>query len=268
MLLRILSAVVLVPVVLALMIYATPWVLLLIIGILGTLGLHEYFRLTREMGLRGQPWFGYASYWILLVALRLAWFPTVALMAGLLLAACLTATWSRAPIQERALGLMANVFGVLYFVLCLYPVLPLRYEFGEQLGLHWLLILFAAIWVGDTAAMLVGRAFGRTPFAPRLSPKKTWEGAAAGLLAGALAAILLQQFFLRELPLGHVIIVSVLLGIFGQLGDLAESLLKRAAQVKDSSRLIPGHGGVLDRIDSLLFAFPVLYLYLLPLYPP
>jgi len=99
-----------------------------------------------------------------------------------------------------------------------------------------------------------------------LSPKKTKEGALAGLLAGIAIALALRHFFFTDLPLLHVISASVLLGVLGQLGDLAESMLKRAADIKDSSNFIPGHGGVLDRMDSLLFSFPVLYVYLLLIY--
>ncbi len=129
-------------------------------------------------------------------------------------------------------------------------------------------MVLAIIWLGDTFALFVGKKFGRTRFASQISPKKTNEGAIGGLAAGVLGAVLLQIFLFQGLPLLHVIGLSVLLGIFGQLGDLAESLLKRAAEIKDSSNLIPGHGGVLDRLDSLLFAFPVTYLYLLFLYRP
>jgi phosphatidate cytidylyltransferase len=92
-------------------------------------------------------------------------------------------------------------------------------------------------------------------------------GAVAGLLFGLIAALLLRHFLFRDLPAAHVAAAAILTGVFGQLGDLAESMLKRAAEVKESSTLIPGHGGVLDRIDSLLFAFPVLYIYLLLIRP-
>jgi phosphatidate cytidylyltransferase len=161
---------------------------------------------------------------------------------------------------------MSEMFGIFYLVLFLYPALPVRYDFGDKTGLHWFLLLLAVIWTGDTAALAVGKKFGRTRFAPVLSPKKTNEGAIAGLLGGIAAAALLQHFLFPDLPLRHVLISAVLLGFFGQLGDLAESMLKRAAETKDSSQLIPGHGGVLDRMDSLLFAFPVLYIYMLQLY--
>lgn len=266
MLLRIASAVVLVPAVLALVVYATPTCFLIALGILGTLCLYEYFGLVRSMGLRGQPWFGYAAFWVLFAGFQQQWLPPTAVIAVVLLGGFLAAMWRQGDLRERALGLMANLLGALYLALFLYPAILLRFEFGSQPGLQWFVVLLVVIWIGDTAAFLVGKTVGKTPLAPLISPKKTNEGAVGGLLGGLLAAVLLQHFLFRELPLPHVVLVALLLGIFGQLGDLAESLLKRAAQVKDSSHIIPGHGGVLDRVHSLLFAFPVLYLYLLCLY--
>ncbi len=266
MLLRIASALVLVPAVLAVVVFATPMWFLAALGILGALCLHEYFGLIRSMGLCAQPWFGYAAFWILLAGFRVKSLPPMATLSAVLLAAFLAAMWRRDALRDRVFGLMANLLGVFYLVFLLNSAFALRFEFGDRLGLHWFLILLVTIWIGDSAALLVGKTVGRTPFAPLISPKKTNEGAVGGLLAGTAASILLQHFFLTDLPLGHVAAASLVMGAFGQLGDLAESLLKRAAQVKDSSNLIPGHGGVLDRIDSLLFAFPVLYLYLLRLY--
>jgi len=190
-----------------------------------------------------------------------------AAFTAVLLAAFLAAVWRpRLPMRERALVLMAETLGVFYFAIFLYPVFSVRFEFGDTVGLHWTILLLAVIWINDIAALAVGRKFGRTRFASQLSPKKTNEGAIGGLLAGVIIAVLLQRFLFTDLPTVHVVGVSVLAGVFGQLGDLAESLLKRAAEVKDSSRLIPGHGGALDRLDSLLFAFPVLYIYLVFLY--
>ncbi len=263
---RIVSAAVLVPIVLAVVAYATPVYFLIALGFLGTLCLYEYYGLVRLMGLSGQPWYGYAAFWTLLIGFQEKWMPAALVLAVVLLGGFLAAMWRRGALRERVLGLMANLLGALYFALFLYPALALRFEFGSTPGLHWMGVLLAVVWVGDTAALVVGKSMGRTLFAPLISPKKTNEGALGGLLAGMLAAILLQQFLFRELPLRHVVVVSLLLGMVGQLGDLAESFLKRAADVKDSSNIIPGHGGVLDRVDSLLFSFPVLYLYLLRLY--
>jgi phosphatidate cytidylyltransferase len=268
MLPRIASALVLIPMALALVFFASPAVLLCALGILGTACLHEYFRLMGKMGLRGQPWFGYAGLWFLILCLHIKLLPGELLLSFVVVGTFLVSVGRRVPVRECVTGMMVNLLGILYLGLCLYPALPLRYEFGEKLGLQWVLILLSVIWVGDTAALLAGRAFGRTRFSPVISPKKTNEGAAAGLLAGIGVALLFQRLFFPELPAKHVGAVALLLGAAGQLGDLAESMLKRAADIKDSSDLIPGHGGVLDRIDSLLFAIPVLYLYLLKLYAP
>jgi len=163
---------------------------------------------------------------------------------------------------QRVKGLAANLLGILCLASCLYPAVPLRFDFGADRGLAWMITLLVTTWTGDVAALLVGKRFGRTPFSPLISPHKTNEGAAAGLLAGTVAAVTLRYTVYPELALQHVVVASLLIGMFGQLGDLAESMLKRAAGVKDSSGLIPGHGGILDRIDSLMFSLPVLYLFL------
>jgi len=166
------------------------------------------------------------------------------------------------PLRDRTFSLMAGMLGVIYPALFLFPAHMVRFDFGEDAGIRWFMIILAVTWAGDTAALFIGRRFGKTQFAPRISPKKTNEGAIGGLLSSVLAALLLNRLLFKDLPGIHVFAVAVLTGVFGQFGDLAESMLKRGAEVKDSSRLIPGHGGVLDRIDSLLFAFPVAYIYL------
>jgi phosphatidate cytidylyltransferase len=122
--------------------------------------------------------------------------------------------------------------------------------------------LFAMIWCCDTAAYQVGRKIGRHKLFPRISPNKSWEGAAAGFLFSVGAAVAAKYLALSYLPLVHAIVLGCLVGTIGQLGDLTESLFKRDAGVKDSSAFIPGHGGVLDRFDSLLLVAPVVYLYL------
>ena len=122
-------------------------------------------------------------------------------------------------------------------------------------GLAWAAIVVVATWIADTVAYLAGRAIGKRKLAPRISPNKTVAGAVAGLLGAAIVgAIGFHAFALGSLWVG--LVVGMLLGIAGQLGDLAESFLKRQAGVKDSGTLVPGHGGLLDRIDALLFAFP------------
>jgi phosphatidate cytidylyltransferase len=123
-------------------------------------------------------------------------------------------------------------------------------------GFAWTLVVILATWIGDSAALLIGRRVGRRKLAPELSPNKTVEGALAGLIGSALAGTgVVLACGLGSASFGFL--VGTVIGLFGQLGDLGESFLKRQARVKDSSSLIPGHGGVLDRIDALLFAFPV-----------
>lgn len=124
-------------------------------------------------------------------------------------------------------------------------------------GLAWTALVLFVIWIGDSAAYLGGRAFGRRRLAPRISPKKTVEGSLAGLIGSAVTALICAQLFGLNLPPLGTLALGASLGITGQLGDLIESLLKRQAGVKDSGALIPGHGGMLDRIDALLLTFPV-----------
>ncbi len=124
-------------------------------------------------------------------------------------------------------------------------------------GLAWLLIVVLAIWVGDSAAYLGGRAFGKRKLAPRLSPNKTVEGAVCGLVGSTVVACITAGLTGLGLPLPLAAAIGLALGVVGQVGDLSESLLKRQAGIKDSGTLIPGHGGMLDRVDALLFALPV-----------
>lgn len=150
------------------------------------------------------------------------------------------------------LGLTLGHLGGLLAVECV----PDR-ERGEDL----LIFALVAVYMGDSCAYYGGRMLGRHALSPNISPKKTWEGAVCGV-AGAMAGSLLAPFwFFQELPWWHALALGFVLGVFGIFGDLVESFFKRAANVKDSGGLLPGHGGVLDRIDSLLLAAPVLYWY-------
>ena len=122
--------------------------------------------------------------------------------------------------------------------------------------------VFAGIWACDSAAYFAGRGFGRHKLFERVSPKKTWEGAVAGLLAAVGAFVLMREAALPYLSLRDALVCGAVIGVFGQTGDLIESLMKRDAGVKDSSAILPGHGGILDRFDSLMFVSPLLFFYL------
>ena len=138
------------------------------------------------------------------------------------------------------------------------PIVSTVYQWG---GLT-VLSVFVAIWVCDSAAYFAGRAFGRHKLFPRVSPHKSWEGAFAGFMAALLVFLAARVWVLPYLTVASALVCGIIVGVFGQLGDLVESLLKRDAGMKDSSALIPGHGGVLDRFDSLLFVAPLVFVYL------
>jgi phosphatidate cytidylyltransferase len=179
---------------------------------------------------------------------------------------------------SAVLNLTATVFGVLYVPLFLGTFIGINELFSkenpmmrftgydanviERYGGTTLLTIFAVIWICDSAAYFGGHATGRHKLFERVSPKKTWEGAIWGLAGAVVASIGARYLMLHFLTLGESIVIGVIVGVIGQVGDLAESLLKRDAGEKDSSTIIPGHGGILDRFDSLLFVSPVLFLYL------
>ncbi len=169
------------------------------------------------------------------------------------------ALFSRAPLVEALTGLGLLAFGLPYFAL---PIVSLTHLKLED---PWLLLMMlAVIWVGDTAAYYLGTKWGRHKMAPVVSPHKSWEGAAAGFVASLVAAVGVMLWLSGSVD-GGLLVLAAVTAVAAQVGDLVESLIKRAAGVKDSGRLLPGHGGVLDRIDGLLFAAPVWHLGLLML---
>lgn len=165
------------------------------------------------------------------------------------------------------LNIATTFMGVLYVAFLLSFLILIR-ELPRQAGLDyrvgglWVILVFAAIWLCDTAAYILGAWFGRRKLMERVSPGKTLEGTVAGFLVAVLTAYGLHAIFPEELPLLHALVLGAICGTAGQLSDLTESLLKRDVGVKDSSNLIPGHGGILDRFDSELLAAPAVYFYL------
>jgi len=177
----------------------------------------------------------------------------LALSVGLGLAVLLT----RTPLEQAPAALGALCFGTLYLAL---PIASLVHLQRQD---PWLVFLLLAIaWLGDTAAYYVGTRWGRRRLAPVVSPKKSWEGAVAGLVVGMAAALVWSLAHLGRLE-PAILLVGLATAVAAQLGDLVESIFKRSAGVKDSGRLLPGHGGFLDRVDALLFAAPVLWVGLL-----
>ncbi|MEG8946228.1 phosphatidate cytidylyltransferase [Rosettibacter firmus] len=164
-------------------------------------------------------------------------------------------------------NLGATLIGVFYIGFFSASIEKIREFYRETLfnydqGGYLIISILASIWICDTAAYFIGSAFGKHKMFPRISPNKSWEGALAGFIFSILTMIVAKSFFLDLITTGNAIVVGLIIGIFGQAGDFVESMIKRDANVKDSSSIVPGHGGIFDRFDSLIFSAPIIYLYL------
>lgn len=253
---RIATGALLIAGVLAVLFWAPAWLFFVALLPFGLLALWEYLELVARTGSAPPRWPVYAvavALWA--VALRSPGNLMPVVVGGCLLL-FLSALGRRQPPAEILPASAAAVFALLYIGVPFAFVLDLYSWHGRQVVLY----LFLLVWVGDTAAYLVGRAVGRHKLAPVLSPGKTVEGTAASLLATVgVGCWLLQKWF--GVGAAHALLLPIIVNLAAQAGDLAESALKRSAGVKDSSHLLPGHGGVLDRVDSLLFAAPALWYY-------
>jgi phosphatidate cytidylyltransferase len=181
----------------------------------------------------------------------------LALTAGVLIAATLRG----APFDKIIASSGATILGVLYIVLLGGHLVAVRMGFEQKLSAHLLSFFFLVLMGADTGAYYTGRAIGKHKLAPNISPGKTWEGVAGGMLAALALATVAHFWFFRELPLKWALPLAAVMMILGVLGDLSESALKRSAGAKDAAKILPGHGGVLDRLDSLLFNAPLIYYF-------
>ena len=270
---RILSAVVFLPL-LVLMAW-TGGVIYLLFGmaVVG-LGLREFYSLLEAKGLSPHWKSGMLAVLLLPVGVYLR-FRThrieewhVGGFFTILVGAVLLAELRRGAGKQAVANSAATLLGFLYIGwlgthLVALRELPhaVRRPYAEGFG--YVMLAFGLTWACDTAAYAVGRRFGRIKLMPDVSPGKSLEGCVAGLVVAIAAAIGAQAWFATYLSVLDAAVLGALVGVFGQLGDLVESLLKRDVDIKDSSKLIPGHGGVLDRFDSLLFTAPIVYYYLL-----
>ena len=232
-----------------------------------TFGLREFYRMMRGKGLHPYPLLG------LLCGLGVVWktFRPHQSQSDLLLTGAVLVTLGlglrRPDLKGRIEGMAVTLFGVLYVGwlsahLVLLRELPWRAGMPYADGASYVLLAFLLTWSCDTAAYTVGRIFGRTRPWTRISPRKSVEGAIGGLVAAVVAAFVGRAWFAPFLSLLDAAVLGLGVGVFAQVGDLVESMLKRDARHGDSSDIIPGHGGVLDRFDSLYFAAPLVFYYL------
>ena len=281
---RVATAVVLVPVVVALVLWASTAVVAIAIALVTLLALFEYFALGEAIGHRAyrfwtatcalvliySQWRGRVDhgYALGLVALERRFNggpPSLDAVFFLFVLGIATLTlFTRRPLVEvlPAAGISASGFILIAFPLSF--AIPLHGISGQ--GPAMLLFALVIVWVSDTAAYFAGRSIGKHPFAPKLSPNKTWEGAVAGFLGSLAVAFVFMPWV--NVPLVHLLAMAAAGNIAGQVGDLLESGYKRSAGTKDSGSLLPGHGGVLDRIDALILAIPVVWYYWILIYSP
>jgi len=222
----------------------------------------ELYRMLRQRGAQPFVWLGLALAAALLVAYsyteRMIEPRMVLAVAALVVS--LGAMRFRSDPGQMLETIVQTLFPIVFVALTMGYVIALR-GIADPLGSDLVLLLFICVIFGDTAAYYVGTLVGRHRLAPKISPNKTWEGAVGALVGSVLGAGVAHAWFYQSLPLRHVVPVGVVLGAAGLLGDLSESVIKRACGVKDSSSLLPGHGGCLDRTDNLLFSAPILFYY-------
>ena len=257
---RVGTALVALPVVLAALLLGPPWLALAIVALALGVGLVEYFGLLRARGIRPMRLAGAlltAALFLDVVAPG-GWKLTLGPLAALLL---LVAMLSRGPDEDAVGAGAATLLGAVYLGVLGGTLGALRMLEPVGEGAWRVVLLLGILIVSDSCAFFVGHAFGRRRLAPVISPGKTVEGAIGGLVGGVVGAFLIQKLGLPQLLPLHAAGLGVAVATMGIAGDLEESLLKRWAGVKDSGRLFPGHGGMLDRLDSLLFGAPVLYYY-------
>jgi phosphatidate cytidylyltransferase len=288
---RIATAVVLIPIVVALVLRAPVPLLAVVAAAVALITVQEFLKLTESYGVEPLrfPTYVFVGLLFLLLAMSAAaetpQLAALKFVLGLAFASAiapfvfLTIAMRRTQMSGAYPAAAASAFAFAYIALPMAMLVQLR---QLAAGAFLLLYLLVVVWAGDIFAYFVGRSLGRNLMAPRISPKKTWEGAAASLAASLLVGSLLfshalqvSSFLLRmgliqrrdgifglEKPeMWPIILLTIALNLAAQLGDLVESLIKRGAGVKDSGTILPGHGGMLDRIDALLFAAPVLWYY-------
>lgn len=301
---RVLTAVVLIPLVLLAVFKAPLWLFALVIAAVALLTLHEYLNIIRAAGIEPLPRMAYAMVVLVIGGVFISNDPR--LLESFTWSTWLFRCWIVLLLLSMAFGIpvvfrrdlrmalpasATSAFGVLYIAAPLSLLIVMRHD---EIQSFLVIFILLCSWAGDTAAYYVGKAIGRHKLAPIVSPSKTWEGSIASLIAAVLAAVVLFHFYAQIsgwfsspgpasswfnakdgywafpggsrhapslLPGPHIFFLAVITNVAAQFGDLFESAIKRGAQVKDSGSFLPGHGGMLDRIDALLFAIPAVWYY-------
>lgn len=228
--------------------------------VITAVALWEFVALGAAKGYPVQPWISVALGLLILttfvrddISVEVGVFATLLIIPAVYV-------FSRSPLEEALPASAVCTLGTLYIAMLTGALLRLRVDF-PLVGSRLVFFLMLVVWAGDAGAYYVGRKFGKRKLSPRVSPKKTVEGSLGGVMTSMLMGAAIHFTFFPEFPLVHAVIAAAILSAAGIVGDLAESLWKRSAAVKDSGTILPGHGGFLDRFDSVLFTAPLMYAY-------
>ena len=264
---RIITALIALPILIASIYFSWLWPLFILIAVSAmTLGLHEFWLLAKRRGMKPDVAVGFMGA----AGLFVGFFfdapgkaPQLLLLTLIVfvIAALASEMLRGAPFDKMIASTGATLLGVLYVALLGGHLVSLRMGFDERLSAHLLFFFFLIVMGSDTGAYYTGRTFGRHKLAPKISPGKTWEGAVGGMLASLLASVAAHYWFFPELSLKAALPLAAAMNVLGVVGDLTESALKRSAGAKDAAQILPGHGGLLDRLDSLLFNAPLIYYF-------
>ncbi len=271
---RVLTAAILIPLVTAAIWWGPTWLIAIVAAFVAIVAMLEFFSIAARRGFQAyRLWTCFAAVGIVgqqLYASRMASInhigdlldrsPRITLeliLFGFVLGAATIALGSRHSLTEVLPSISVSAAGLLFVVLPFSAVV--RLHGVDVAGPRLLLFTVVLVWVGDSAAYFVGSGFGRWKMSPRVSPNKTWEGAGANFLGALLVAAVFGYW--ARIPPAHMLAMGVIGSVAGQLGDLFESAWKRSAGVKDSGTILPGHGGMLDRIDALILAAPAVWYY-------
>jgi phosphatidate cytidylyltransferase len=268
---RVLTAVVLLPLLIASVVLPSLSILFVVlVAVALVVALLEFWLLARKQQVRADPVAGLLGAAALLTIFYFSeprrppdLFALMLVLILLTMCSLIVAMLRGAPFERMIASASVTVMGVMYVVLLGGHLIAVRTGFSQQLSKHLLGFFFLVLMGSDSAAYYGGRLFGKHKLAPTISPGKTCEGAIAGMLASLLLAAASHYWFFRELPMKFALPLAAIMNVLGVLGDLTESALKRSVGSKDTAQILPGHGGLLDRIDSLLFNAPLIYYFAL-----
>jgi phosphatidate cytidylyltransferase len=266
---RVLTAVVALPFLIAsIVVHQLWWLFVTMAGAALTLGLFEFYKLAKRRDMKPNVvamYLGGAAIFTVFLFNESNEFVNVLLLQVILLVlivgTLVAATFQEANFEKMIASSGATILGVLYVALLGSHLVALRTGFNPILSTHLLSFFFLVLMGSDIGAYYTGRLLGKHKLAPKISPGKTWEGIGGGIVAALAMATLAHFWFFRELPLKWGLPLAAVMMVLGVLGDLVESALKRGAGAKDAANLLPGHGGILDRLDSLLFNAPLIYYF-------